>query len=218
MAYLAVIIVEWRSCLRLLVHAPGARRLARLVEHAEPKLREDLLSAVELGDPGSDAAFDSEQFRALVQSDVAHRMEGLEVERLLPVNLVRRYLAVAAAIVVALVVGFAVTGLQFGTLLILCFGVSGISVGLGARFPDMRETDPSKIAAGFGGTLNLVASLLFIFVVLGIIARLAGFSILKFIRYIREELLIVLGTSSSESVLPRMIEKMEKLGCSKSVV
>jgi aerobic C4-dicarboxylate transport protein len=63
-----------------------------------------------------------------------------------------------------------------------------------------------------------LACLLFIFVVLGIIARLAGFSILKFIRYIREELLIVLGTSSSESVLPRMIEKMEKLGCSKSVV
>jgi aerobic C4-dicarboxylate transport protein len=60
--------------------------------------------------------------------------------------------------------------------------------------------------------------MLFILVVLGVIARLAGFSILKFIRYIREELLIVLGTSSSESVLPRMIEKMEKLGCSKSVV
>ena len=79
-AYAAVIVVEWRSCLRLLVHAPGARKLARLVEHAEPKLREDLLSAVELGDPGSDAAFDSEQFRALVQSDVAHRMEGMEVE------------------------------------------------------------------------------------------------------------------------------------------
>lgn len=60
--------------------------------------------------------------------------------------------------------------------------------------------------------------LLFIFVVLGLVARLAGFSIIKFIGYIREELLIVLGTSSSESVLPRMLLKMEKLGCSKSVV
>ena len=67
------------------------------------------------------------------------------------------------------------------------------------------------------GTFYLTC-LLFILIVLGIIARLTGFSILKFIRYIREELLIVLGTSSSESVLPRMIEKMEKLGCSKSVV
>jgi aerobic C4-dicarboxylate transport protein len=60
--------------------------------------------------------------------------------------------------------------------------------------------------------------LLFIFLVLGTIARLCGFSILKFIRYIKEELLIVLGTSSSESVLPRMIAKMENLGCEASVV
>ena len=60
--------------------------------------------------------------------------------------------------------------------------------------------------------------LLFIFFVLGTIARLCGFSILKFIRYIKEELLIVLGTSSSESVLPRMIAKMENLGCEASVV
>ena len=60
--------------------------------------------------------------------------------------------------------------------------------------------------------------LLFIFIVLGFIARWVGFSILKFIAYIKEELLIVLGTSSSESVLPRMMVKMEKLGCSKSVV
>ncbi len=60
--------------------------------------------------------------------------------------------------------------------------------------------------------------LLFIFGVLGLIARLYGFSILKFIRYIGDELLIVLGTSSSESVLPRMIDKMEKAGAEKSVV
>ncbi len=60
--------------------------------------------------------------------------------------------------------------------------------------------------------------LLFIFIVLGGIARWTGFSIFKFIRYIKEELLIVLGTSSSESVLPRMMAKMEKLGCSKPVV
>jgi aerobic C4-dicarboxylate transport protein len=60
--------------------------------------------------------------------------------------------------------------------------------------------------------------LLFIFVVLGTIARLHGFSIWKFIKYIKEELLIVLGTSSSESVLPRMMEKMENLGATKSTV
>jgi aerobic C4-dicarboxylate transport protein len=59
---------------------------------------------------------------------------------------------------------------------------------------------------------------IFIFVVLGTIARLCGFNIFKFLRYISEELLIVLGTSSSESALPRMMTKLENLGCKKSVV
>lgn len=59
---------------------------------------------------------------------------------------------------------------------------------------------------------------LFVFVVLGTIAKLTGFSIFKFIGYIKEELLIVLGTSSSESALPALMRKLENLGCSKSVV
>ena len=74
-----------------------------------------------------------------------------------------------------------------------------------------------------GNLLGLIATFyataaLFVFVVLGIIARIAGFSILKFMRYIKDELLIVLGTSSSESALPQLMEKLERLGCSKSVV
>jgi aerobic C4-dicarboxylate transport protein len=81
-------------------------------------------------------------------------------------------------------------------------------------------------AYGLGSLVNLVeliatfylTSLLFVLVVLGTIARLAGFSILRFIAYIKDELLIVLGTSSSETVLPHMIQKMEHLGASKSVV
>jgi aerobic C4-dicarboxylate transport protein len=60
--------------------------------------------------------------------------------------------------------------------------------------------------------------LIFVFVVLGLIARFHGFSIWKFVKYIKEELLIVLGTSSSESVLPRMMEKMENLGARKTTV
>jgi aerobic C4-dicarboxylate transport protein len=79
---------------------------------------------------------------------------------------------------------------------------------------------------GVGSLLQLVqlmatfytTCLVFIFVVLGAIARFHGFSIWKFIKYIKEELLIVLGTSSSESVLPRMMTKMENLGARKSVV
>ncbi|MGZ3236809.1 MAG: C4-dicarboxylate transporter DctA, partial [Burkholderiaceae bacterium] len=67
------------------------------------------------------------------------------------------------------------------------------------------------------GTFYLTC-LVFVFVVLGLIARFNGFSIWKFVKYIKEELFIVLGTSSSESVLPRMILKMENLGVEKSVV
>ncbi len=63
-----------------------------------------------------------------------------------------------------------------------------------------------------------VTSLLFVLVVLGLVARLTGFSILRLIAYLREELLLVLGTSSSESALPGLMHKMERAGCAKSVV
>jgi aerobic C4-dicarboxylate transport protein len=63
-----------------------------------------------------------------------------------------------------------------------------------------------------------VTSLLFVLLVLGAIARISGFSILRFIGYIKDELLIVLGTSSSETVLPHMMQKMKRLGASPSVV
>jgi ABC-2 type transport system permease protein len=59
--------------------------------------------------------------------------------------------------------GTAMIALHVAMVLVLCLGLSGISVGLGARLPDLRESDPSKIAAGFGGTLNLLVSLIFIF-------------------------------------------------------
>ncbi|MEQ2017464.1 dicarboxylate/amino acid:cation symporter [Photorhabdus bodei] len=63
-----------------------------------------------------------------------------------------------------------------------------------------------------------ITCILFVIFVLGTIAKATGFSIFRFINYIKEELLIVLGTSSSESALPRMLDKMEKVGCQKSVV
>ena len=79
---------------------------------------------------------------------------------------------------------------------------------------------------GTGAILNLMGLIatfyltaaLFVFVVLGVIARIVGFSIVKFLAYIKDELLIVLGTSSSESALPSLMEKLERLGCSKPVV
>jgi len=79
---------------------------------------------------------------------------------------------------------------------------------------------------GVGSLANLAAlvatfyatSLLFVLIVLGAAARIAGFSIFKLIVYLKAELLLVLGTSSSESALPSLIEKMERAGCPKSVV
>src|SRR5947209_14399614 len=81
-------------------------------------------------------------------------------------------------------------------------------------------------AYGLGSLWNLaqliatfyLTALLFVLVVLGTIAHLAGFSILRFIAYIKDELLIVVGTSSSETVLPQLMQKMERLGASRSVV
>jgi aerobic C4-dicarboxylate transport protein len=81
-------------------------------------------------------------------------------------------------------------------------------------------------AFGLGALINLgelillfyLTSVLFVLIVLGAIARASGFSILRFIGYIKDELLIVLGTSSSETVLPHMLQKMERLGASRSVV
>jgi aerobic C4-dicarboxylate transport protein len=67
------------------------------------------------------------------------------------------------------------------------------------------------------GTFYLT-SILFVLIVLGIIARAVGFSIIKFLLYIKEEILLVLATSSSETALPTLMEKLEKLGCSKPLV
>jgi len=90
------------------------------------------------------------------------------------------------------------------------FGAMGFTVGkygLGALVP---------LGALIGSFY--LTSILFVLVVLGLIARATGFSIFRFIAYIREELLIVLGTSSSETVLPQIMQKLERLGAARPVV
>ncbi len=77
--------------------------------------------------------------------------------------------------------------------------------------------------ASLGPLAKLIATfyvtcILFVLVVLGAIARMAGFSIVKFLLYIKEEVLLVLATSSSETAIPTLMEKLEKLGCSRSLV
>ncbi|MGY3294588.1 Na+/H+-dicarboxylate symporter [Bradyrhizobium sp. LM4.3] len=89
----------------------------------------------------------------------------------------------------------------------------------GAMAYTIGEFGPSALGKLIGlVALFYVTAGLFVIIVLGLVARLVGFSILKFIVYIKDELLIVLGTSSSESALPQLMEKLERLGCSKPVV
>jgi aerobic C4-dicarboxylate transport protein len=105
------------------------------------------------------------------------------------------------------------------------FGVIGIvmkAAPLGA-FGAMAYTIGKFGPAALGNLIGLIVlfyatAALFVVVVLGLIARFVGFNIFKFLAYIKDELLIVLGTSSSESALPQLMEKLERLGCSKPVV
>jgi aerobic C4-dicarboxylate transport protein len=90
------------------------------------------------------------------------------------------------------------------------FGAMGFTIG---KYGLAALVKLGALVATFYAT-----SLIFVLVVLGTIALLAGFSILKFIAYIREELLIVLGTSSSESVLPQIMEKLQRLGAGRTTV
>ena len=90
------------------------------------------------------------------------------------------------------------------------FGAMAYTVG---KYGPQSLGNLAGLIAAFYAT-----SFLFVVVVLGIVARLAGFSIFRFLGYIKAELLVVLGTSSSESVLPQLMLKLEQLGCSKSVV
>ena len=106
---------------------------------------------------------------------------------------------------------FRIVGIIMKVAPIGAFGAMAFTIG---KYGIGTLASLGALMAGFYATC-----LIFIFVVLGGIAWFfGGFNILKFIRYIKEELLIVLGTSSSESVLPRMIAKMEVLGADKSVV
>ena len=90
------------------------------------------------------------------------------------------------------------------------FGAMGFTIG---KYGLAALIKLGALVATFYAT-----SLIFVVVVLGIVAALAGFSIFRFIRYIREELLIVLGTSSSESVLPQIMEKLQRLGAGRTTV
>jgi aerobic C4-dicarboxylate transport protein len=113
----------------------------------------------------------------------------------------------------------------FDALSLAVFGIVNILMKvapLGA-FGAMAFTVGKYGIASLGPLAKLIGifwltSILFVLIVLGLIARLAGFDILKFLLYIKEEILLVLATSSSETAIPTLMEKLEKLGCSRSLV
>ena len=105
---------------------------------------------------------------------------------------------------------FGVIGILMRVAPLGAFGAMSFTIG---KYGVSSLTSLGQLMAGVYVTMAL-----FVFVVLGGIARMYNFNLLTFLRYIKDELLIVLGTSSSESVLPRMMEKMQKFGCSKHVV
>ena len=105
---------------------------------------------------------------------------------------------------------FAVIGILMKAAPLGAFGAMAFTIG---------KFGPSALGNLFNLMMTFyVTSALFVFVVLGTIARVCGFSIFALLRYIRDELLIVLGTSSSESALPQLMAKLERLGCPKSIV
>jgi aerobic C4-dicarboxylate transport protein len=105
---------------------------------------------------------------------------------------------------------FAIVGMIMRLAPIGAFGAMAFTVG---RYGIASLVSLGQLMAGV-----YLACVLFVFLVLGPLAMAAGFSIVRFLRYIGEEILIVLGTSSSESVLPRIMAKLEYLGCAKPVV
>src|SRR6185436_13667585 len=105
---------------------------------------------------------------------------------------------------------FGMVGLIMYLAPLAAFGAMAFTVG---RYGLVSLLSLGKLMAGVYTTC-----LVFIFAVLGTILRLAGLDLIRFLRYIGEEILIVLGTSSSESALPRLMQKLEHLGCGKPVV
>jgi aerobic C4-dicarboxylate transport protein len=134
----------------------------------------------------------------------------------------------------AIIIGFGIThvgpagrvvveGLEaFSHVLFATFGMLMRAAPLGAfgamAFTVGRYGLRSIGSLGFLMLTFYVACGFFVFVILGLLARMHGFSLLKLLRYIREEILIVLGTSSTEPALPRLLVKLERLGCKKGVV
>src|ERR671915_878128 len=188
------------------------------------------------GMPSGDAAADAQE-KIAEAGDAGHGLVGFITNDLLPTSFVQPFVenevlkvlvlavlvaasltALAPALRARVVGGFEVASqIVFGVIRLIMWaaplGAFGGMAYTVAQFGSGALQNLALLLATFWGTAAV-----FVFVVLGLVARLSGFSILRFIRLLKDELLIILGTSSSETVLPRMLVKLEKAGASRQSV
>jgi aerobic C4-dicarboxylate transport protein len=188
------------------------------------------------GGPSGDAAAAAQE-KIAEAGQAGHGLVGFITEDLLPTSFVQPFVdnEVLKVLVLAILVAAALTtlapavrarvvgGLEVASQIV--FGVIRLimwTAPLGA-FGGMAYT-VSQFGSGALANLALLlatfwgTAAVFVFVVLGLVARITGFSILRFIRLLKDELLIILGTSSSETVLPRLLVKLERAGASRQTV
>jgi hypothetical protein len=156
LGYAATLGVVWWNCLRPLWRLPDARGLARMIEKAEPSLREDLISAVELGSTGPEQHFDSEVFRALIQDNVADRVQGLRTGDLLPARLISRWLYGASALVAVCAALLLVPGSPFGALLARALAPMANVERVSATKIEVIEPSPADLLAPRGDNLPVL--------------------------------------------------------------
>lgn len=108
----------WYTCARLVWRSLDPRELARLIEHVRPDLREDLISAVELGDPGHRDQWDSEEFREILQTSVARRMQDVKVSDLLSFQKISAWVWVSTGMTACVVALLLIPGLRYDRLLL----------------------------------------------------------------------------------------------------
>ncbi len=114
LAYGCVAVVAWLTCLRWLRRPTDLSDAARLIETVQPDLREDLVSAVELGDPASQKPWHSQAFRSFLQQNVADKMGEVNVSSLLPWALVHRWIHLAMVAAILFMTLLCIPGLHFG--------------------------------------------------------------------------------------------------------
>jgi aerobic C4-dicarboxylate transport protein len=190
--------------------------------------------------PGSDFNVNPATLDAKAVADYAGQAKAQSVTdfllHIIPTTVVDAFAKgdILEVLLIAILFGFALSAMGprckplvdlFDALSVAVFGVVNILMKFApiGAFGAMAFTVGKYGIASLGPLAKLIGtfwftSILFVLVVLGAIAWVAGFGIIRFLFYIKEEILLVLATSSSETALPTLMEKMERLGCSKSLV